>query len=401
MFFPPDQSALLSPGQYRDFADSFGELYVHKYVLSGTSAVPSENRLQKDFQSTKETVGLSTKYFATIGFRMPLSFIMPNSYASTDAARRRLPKGYANNTPGYDDGGKIRPYKFYLSATDSSGNALSNKMLNIALHPRDVHKPEPHGFFTEFKGNTTTYFPIWAVATDSLDPDNSTREISGTTLSETFFDSNDWLPGADGKINSKDATNHVAFSYKSLPKLSDDIVTDYNSSHADYAALVATKLPPMAIEDNVEFSIGCGVSDNAGLATATLTFKYFDNKENEVSRSVVSRYTSAMEVAPANTSTIKIASTTFEVRGLFRGKAEQFPMSIPVTIIARDNARDWDYYTGKGGTLVDVNNPWSDWKWGSFHKGGDKNNVRNFETSIPVFGSSLIIRTIDKGVRNK
>lgn len=402
-FFPPDQKALISPSQERDFTESFGELYVHKYAITSGNSYPVENRLQKDFQTTFEKIGQNTSYFATIGFRMPLAHIMPNSLASTDVARRRLPKGYANNTPGYDDGGKIRPYKFYLSATDSSGNPLTNKMLNLALHPRDVHKPEPFAFLNEFKNNSTTYFPIWATATDSFDPDNSTKANVNTTFSETFFDDNDWIPDGNGNIKSKDASGFEVVSYKTLPKLSDDIVFKYSddSANAGYVTLVDNKMPPLAIEDNVEFSIGCGVSDNAGLATATLTFKYIDNTETEKPKTVISGFSSAMEIAPVADANIKVASTTRQVRGLFRGLSENFPMSIPVTITARDNARDWDYYTGKGGQLSNPSNPWSDWQWGPFSKGADKNNVRKFETSIPVFGSSLIIRTIDKGVRNK
>ncbi len=406
--YPPDQAAPVNVSQSKNFVDSFGDMYVHKYNMVAGKPVPVEDKLQRDFQRHKDTIGTTDLYFATIGFRMPLNFITVNS---KDATKTNLPKGYANNTPGYDEGGVIRPYKFYLSCTDSSGNLLSNRQMNIALHPRDVHKPEPYGFFTDYKDGVTSYFPIRSDvcgnaaknAIEATKSENSPQDTAETMLKEDYYDSNDWLPDDNGLIRMKDSNNIETDFYKSLPSLGDNIFFDYSSdaSKAFYVARVAEKIPPGSIEDNVEFSIGCGVSDNAGVATATLTFKYLDKDSNPQSRSVYSRWASALKVAGTAGVDPAVASGTDQARGLFRGLAENFPMAIPVTIVAEDNALEWDTYPGAGGQLADPGNPWSDWKWGAHTRGASKKNFRTFKTSIPVLGTRLIIRTIDKGTRNK
>lgn len=409
--FSPDVAAPVSssdPAIKKDFVNTWGEAYVHRYKLSGGSGAPVENRLQKEFQWSKETMANGNElHFATIGYRVPLNFINVHSKTNeSNPTQTTLPKGYANNSPGYDAGGVIRPYKFYLSATDSSGNDLGTKQLNIALHPRDVHKPEPFGFMTEFKNKSTTFFPILHTTNNATDSAVCPANYETLAFNEAFYDSNDWTPDSKtGVIKIKNLAGVSSSYFKALPQIGTNIVKDYSSdsANADYVKLVdAGQVPPLFIEDNVEFQIGCGVSDNAGIAVATLSFKYLDSKEVENTRFVGSRWESTMEVADTNDSNDpKIASGTGMAKGLFRGLEKDFPMSIPVTITCEDNALNWDTYPGEGGQLVDVNNPWSDWEWGPFNRGSAKKNARTFRTSIPVYGTNLIIRTIDKGLRNK
>ncbi|MDN5277976.1 MAG: hypothetical protein PWR01_1941 [Clostridiales bacterium] len=399
--FPPDQAAPTSaPTVKHNFAQAFGDMYTHKYIMSGGNCIPVEKRLQREYQSTKDVINGTELYFATIGFRIPLNFLAVDS---KNIHTNVLPKGYANNTPGYDDGGKIRPYKFYLTAKDSSGNLLSNKSLNIAIHPRDIHKPNPYGFFTEHKDDTTSYFPLLRAATDASDSDSSPQNVDLNSFKENYFDSNNWLADKTGSIKVKNSDGLAFPYYKALPSLGDNIKFKFTSdSTLDYyEKLIEKKIPPTFIEDNVEFTIGCGVSDNAGEAVATLTFKYIDTKGKAQTRETSSSWTSAMKVAGTTGSDPDIASSPTEIRGLFRGDTANYPMAVPVKIVAEDNARDWDYYIGQGGELADPDNPWSDWKWGPYKKGNDKKNVRTFKTSIPVYGTDLIIRTIDKGMRNK
>lgn len=416
--FPPTYAAPSDDnGNTSNFASTFSEMYTHKFKLSGGNCIPVQDRFQREFQSTKEVINGTEKHFATIGYRLPLNFIRLNS---KDPNSNALPKGYANNSTGYYEQRMengvlkpyIKPYLFYISATDSSGNSLGTKELNLCVHPRDVHRPNPWGFFVEHKNSTTSYFPIKgsisAISNSDADALNNAmletpKNVGSSTYLETFNDDSAiWQPDhtAKGYINGQ--VNY----YQSLAQLDTDIVKNFtgNSAYDYYKAQIDEKVPPAFIEDNVEFTIGCGVSDNAGIGVATLTFKYIDKEGTVQTREIGSSWETRM-VKATSTAPIPpepdIASTTGSGNGLFRGKAEDFPMSIPVTITCEDNALDWDYYTGNGGALADANNPWSDWVWGPFVRGAAKKNTRTFKTSIPVYGTNLIIRTIDKGLRNK
>lgn len=406
--YPPNFDAPTTDDHANDknFALSFGEQYTHKFVLNGLGKpTPAEVRLQRDFHTTKDVVNGTEMHFATIGFRMPINFIRLNSKTPL---LNKLPKGYANNTPGYYADGKIRPYFFYVSASDSSGNSLNDQQLNLALHPRDVHKPNPYGYFSEFKNNATSYFPIKGnvsgidindEAALSAARNKTPQNVDDCTFNEDFFDNSDlWKPdqSAKGYIN-----NQVGY-YQSLAQLKTDIVKNFSSDAAYnfYTKQIDAKVAPNYIEDNVEFRVGVGVSDNAGIGVATLTFKYFDQKGDSRTREVSSKWENVFAVATSTASTDPlVASFSGNANGLFRGENADFPLSIPVTITCEDNALEWDIYNGGG--LSDPGNPWSSWKWGSFTRGAEKKNKRKFETSIPVYGTNLIIRTIDKGMRNQ
>lgn len=379
---------------------NFDTLYSHYYTKNAAGAVLENNqRLQKESQSFSETAANGNiSYFAKVFYKVPLNFICVGNGGSL-----KIPAGYANNTPGYYDAAAktIKPYEFYLEVTDSSGNKMAETPLNLVLHVRDNMPPNPYGVMTELKDNTVSYFPLMLKAARAAGvpvskySDYSFKNVTKTTFDENFSDlSPTWAADstADGYINGK-----VGY-YQSLKSMGDQIVAPFND--AAYTKQVdnitgagVSFLPPRFVEDNVEAVFQVGVSDNAGIATATLTFNYFDSAGAEKSRSISSGWHSTSLASG------KIASTTGQATAVFRGVEAQFPMAIPIKIYATDNARDWDYYTT--GSLADTNNPWSAWKWGTPTIGGNAFKTRTYKTSVPVYGSNLIIRTLDKTIRNQ
>lgn len=379
---------------------NFDTLYSHYYTKNAAGAVIENNqRLQKESQTFSETAANGNiSYFAKVFYKVPLNFICVGNGGSL-----KIPAGYANNTPGYYDAAAktIKPYEFYLEVTDSSGNKMAETPLNLVLHVRDNMPPNPYGVMTELKDNTVSYFPLMLKAARAAGvpvskySDYSFKNVTKTTFDENFSDlSPTWAADstADGYINGK-----VGY-YQSLKSMGDQIVAPFND--AAYTKQVdnitgagVSFLPPRFVEDNVEAVFQVGVSDNAGIATATLTFNYFDTTGAEKSRSISSGWHSTSLASG------KIASTTGQATAVFRGVEAQFPMAIPIKIYATDNARDWDYYTT--GSLADTNNPWSAWKWGTPTIGGNAFKTRTYKTSVPVYGSNLIIRTLDKTIRNQ
>ncbi len=379
---------------------NFDVQYSHYYSKNAAGAIVENNqRLQKATQSFSETLpNGNVSYFAKVSYKLPLNFIRLGA-----GDNLKIPTGYANNTPGYYDKSKntIKPYEFYLEVIDSSGNKLNETPLNLVLHVRDNMPPNPFGVMTELKDNTVSYFPMMVKAARAANApvskyhEYSFKNLTNTTFNENFIDtSSTWTPDStvDGYINGK--VNY----YQSLKSMGDKIVAPFKD--AAYTKQIdnvtnggVSFLPPRFLEDNVEAVFQVGVSDNAGVATATMSFNYFDSAGKEQTRSLVSRWESTS--LPAG----KIASTTAKATAVFRGTEAQFPMAIPVKIVATDNARTWDYYTG--GALADPSNPWSAWKWSTPKIGGNAFLTRTYKTSVPVYGSNLIIRTIDKTIRNQ
>ena len=66
-------------------------------------------------------------------------------------------------------------------------------------------------------------------------------------------------------------------------------------------------------------------------------------------------------------------------------------MGIPVKIVATDNAKGWDYWTGTGES--------GQWKWTNKYPGKTNANTRTFKTTVPVYDSSLDIRVLDKTIK--
>lgn len=286
---------------------------------------------------------------------------------------------YANNTPGY------MPLKLHIEASDSSGNLMDLRELNVRLHIRDNIRPNPFGIVKELKdlndtrlldmvcsGGTDDTFVGGSGASGGGSLDYASEFISNLSFGR-FIDEQDqavWNsdPRDDGLVAKHDDEHHAgSYSLYALPQTSSAII----KLDSDYVgAGILTSVAPgyIVIEDNVEVIFTAGATDNAGSAVATLTFKYFDIMGVEQSGDVA--------------------------RAIFReGDSVPFPMLIPVTIEAADNAKNFD--TCEGYTINDqgiIN-------WNDLTEGSSNPNTRVLETVVPVYGSELDIRTIERGIR--
>ena len=367
-----------------------------------------EQSLLLDKMQYVRKVGSTDVYDSTLVYKMPVSSI---KIGTNDAggSLNRIPDSYANNTPGYKDESRdiIRPYKFFISLADSSGNYTGEKELNMVLNVRDDIPPIGYGSVYDSKYEKYSYFPYEGeVKTFSEDSANApSNRINGEyyyfsqTLDDKVLRGTDWASNDEaGFVKS----SGVASPYKAVISLGDKITASTKSDslmdNKVFMQHVRNKISPQAVEDNVECMFNVYVSDNSGGGKATLSVSFFETNgyngsQPETTKSITSTWTSA---ADTGISTVgKVASTTKELHTLFRGGAGQFPMAIPIKIVSEDDARDWDYYNecnidGVGG-----------WTWGTIHYGGDAKNTRTFKTSLPVFGSELDIRTLDKTIQNQ
>lgn len=394
--FQMDTASRKPSGAYEKVVQPPSDDYSHYYYRTSPSAPIQEHtpRYTIAEQTFSELVGGTTKYRGKIKYKLPLNWVRIGAGDSL-----QIPIGYANNTPGY--GNKlvnnklIKPYRFYLGATDSSGNVLSPRELNMALHVKDIIAPFPYGVSTEEKDNRTAMFPAGPAAglpSQELDPDNFENYYNNlrdryayneNIILNSWVNSNNWAADKDGLIANT--------PFRALKSMGNTVVLAWND--AEYLAQIENNLPPGFAEDNVPVRFSTGVMENAGMATSTLIIRYNDSLGVEQSRTVSSGWESTSDPAGS----IVTASSTVAV--VFRGRPEQFPMAAPIQITAVDNARDWDYYVS--GSLLVADNPYSGWKWDNVFWGSDTSNSRTFNTSFPAFGSRLIIRTIDKGIRNR
>lgn len=366
------------------------------YAVHFHNGNKSSKYLDSYNQSYSNTIGGTVVYDSSTEYRVDTANLKIGSTGDNT-----IPDGYANNTPGYvtysgNSITEIRPYKFFVRMIDSSGNFVDDKELNLVLNVKDDIPPIGYGSVIDQKEKIASTFPYQT---------DSSRGVYALTEKTPVYEFNDqnyfamglddalkranWNPSttsAFGYVNDK-STN----SYQAMMSLGDKIATAVDNDV--YKNQIANKLSPKPTEDNVECSFNVYVSDNCGLATATLKFNYYSNDgrgatQQELNKTIYSSFTNA-NVYDSNS---VCASTTSSVNTVFRGKTDQFPMAIPITITATDNARDWDYYDG--GSVTGT----GDWKWGSIHKGADSNNTRVFKTSLPVYGSNLNIRTLDKTI---
>lgn len=392
VFMQLETSARVAQGQsmgaYTKTIQPLSDDYKHFFYKNAANAIlENASRFQKEAQTYSETLpNGKVDYRAKIQFKLPLNYVRVGGGDSL-----QIPAGYANNTPGYGDkavdANLIKPYLFYLGATDSSGNALPATKLNLALHVRDVIAPFPYGESEEMKDGRISRFP----AADNLSDDNnyekdlrSLYSHNENLLMSALVDSDNWSADKDGKIDKT--------PFRALKSMGAALVAPFSDS--EYMAQIENSIPPGYGEDNVTVKFRAGVTDNAGVASSTFSIKFFDTTSTQQTR------TMAKNPLWSSTSIVgtEAVSLNSETAVVFRGKPEQFPMAAPIEISAKDNARNWDYYNG--GAQADVNNPWSEWVWGSVNWGNATPNERTFNTSFPVFGSKLIIRTIDKGIRN-
>ena len=315
----------------------------------------------------------------------------------------RVPDGYANNTVGY------RPYKFYISAVDSSGNYSGEKLFNVALHVKDDIAPIAYGTLIESKRQEKSRFPVKADMdkNDILKEPDPKDYIVGqfymsngaTGLMPEVLRNNDWSMSysnngyVDNVVPTAGFYNYQAMKY--VNGSGDNIVPSCNDSN--FLSNISNGYSPTPVEDNVTCKFAVYVTDNCGAATATLKVKYYDSDGRNGSQKTEEKTvdSSFIQGSIVDGKDVNISSGTNDITVLFRGKEDQFPMAIPIVIEAIDDAKDWDYYSG---CSVDAN---KDWSWGELVLGGSAKNTRMFKTTLPVLGSKLSIRTIDKSIRNK
>lgn len=374
-------------GTYMKDRQPLSDEYKNYFYKNAAGAIlESASRFTKKEQSFLEELSNGKKnYRALIKYELPLEYVRVGGGDS-----RKIPAGYANNTPGYGDKNTnpnlIKPYLFYLSATDSSGNALEDQKLNVALHVKDVIAPFPYGESEELKDGRIAQFPAannLGTPTSFVSDLRSNYSHSESLLSDNLVNSNNWAADANGNIANT--------PFRALKYMGNAVIAPFADS--EYTTQIENGLTPGYAEDNVTVKFRTGVSDNAGIATSTFTIKFFDTNGVQQTRTINSEWHSSCDPAFI----VKEVKDTTAVA--FRGRPEIFPLAAPIEIVAEDNARDWDYY--EGGTIADVNNPYSEWVWGTVKWGESIGNKRTFNTSFPVFGSKLIIRTIDKGIRNQ
>lgn len=359
-------------------------------TLSQSDYAPGWGRKESDlltYLSKSETLkGLDSPAISYVAdaneriFTSSFHFKQPIDKLGPAATSMRLPINYANNTPGY------RPYKFFIEAMDSSGNHLEQKELNLVLHVRDVLPPNPYGIVREFKANTFARFPnLNVVASDTVDDNDWINNyINKTTFPGGFVDTrSQWAANSLGVI-----ANTGGFVLTSLPRVSDNIgALRANTFNPE---IVRTVTPGhIIVEDNVEVLLSAGASDNAGQAFASMTYRLFDLTGTEVPRAVGTTNTWNSPGVSSN----DVFSTRIDSRAIFRESTDiTFPISVPIEISAQDNALTWDNYDNYSHTETSFT-------WGTLKKGTSAPNSRTFKTTLPVYGSELHIRTIDRGLR--
>lgn len=373
------------------------------YAYHWHSGVENKQYLSILNQSYNRTVGGTVVYDSTIKYQMALTNIRLGQ-----GANNVVPDGYANNTPGYGDWSgnsltKIRPYKFYVSLIDSSGNYTGEKELNMVLNIKDDIPPIGYGSMTDHKDENTSTFPYKTDKAAGKFAEESCTPVYSLS-GENYF-AMGLNPNLVREANWTAANTAMGYmkgfntnSYQAMKSMGDKIVTGIKDSV--FTDQVKANLSPRATEDNVECTFGVYVTDNCGNATATMTLSYFNNDgrssnaQVEKTLKISSGFIDAKAKMGKGTfnSDNMCASTSASINTVFRGKSDQFPMAIPVTITATDDAREWDYY--KDCTY----NSDGTWKWGSIIQGAAANKKRTFKTSVPVYGSDLNIRTLDKTI---
>ncbi len=373
------------------------------YAYHWHSGSESKQYLSILNQSYSRTVGGTVVYDSTIKYQMATANIRLGQ-----GANNVVPDGYANNTPGYGDWSgnrltKIRPYKFFISLIDSSGNYSGEQELNMVLNVKDDIPPVGYGSMMDQKDKITTTFPYKTDKAAGKNGDEKYTPVYSLT-GENYFAMglNPKLVREANWAAANTATGYMngynTDTYQAIKSMGDKIAVGVKDSV--FIDQVKANLSPRATEDNVECSFGVFVTDNCGNATATMTVNYFNNDgrsstaQAEKTLKISSGFTDAKAKMGAKTAfnnDNKCASTSASISTVFRGRSDQFPMAIPVTITATDDARDWDYYEN---CIVDG----TGWHWGTIKQGAAAGKTRTFKTSVPVFGSDLNIRTLDKTI---
>ncbi len=393
-----DEMYPLTNANYSNVAGSRFNEDDSEYALHYRTDTASIKQLGYDTSKYWQDIGGTRVYNSTMGFKIPIEGIKigtkKDKYGGC-TSNNVVPDGYANNTPGY------KPYEFYVSATDSSGNYFRGNRLNLALQVKDDIPPVACGSVYEDKEGKTSYFPNEAnkIASESA----TYYQLSGenyfaTDLNENLVRAEQWLPS---KTHYNGYINDVALNtYSGVVSLGDDITTAVTD--AVFIKQVQLGLSPQYVEDNVETEFKVYVSDNCGGATATMKLKYFatdgrNGTQPVVEKTIESYFISGAKVGSSDHNVVMNYDNVTHT--VFRGRTEQFPMAIPISIYSEDDARDWDYYPAGSGS----DDGSGSWKWNPsmLVRGKDDHNKRLFKTSLPVFGSTLDIRILDKTMKNK
>ena len=344
-----------------------------------------------------EVIGNTNYYSATNNYK----FNVPNLPVGTKdngaghspryTSNNVVPDGYANNTPNY------RPYKFFISYTDSSGNYIRDKEFNVVLHVIDDIPPIGYASLENYKDKSFCYFPSKVLGSDSNVSKQENAPSYFLSGENYFSDYNDKLLRVDWNTDSSKARNDGYINavttgdtrYRCLKHLSDNITEKF--SDGVLTQQIKNGVGPNYMEDNVECDLKVYVSDNCGTASAKLSVTFLNSDGAPEIGTIESKWESASSVDGRTTTIVNENDQVFHT--IFRGKSEQFPMGIPIKIVAEDNALNWDYWTGNGKS--------GEWIWTSKTLGNPKANKRTFKTTLPVYDSSLDIRVLDKTIRNK
>ena len=390
----------------------------HSRIPDRTSSITKGDTVVNETKTETASEGTLTSYIAKTVYTMPVSALR-FGISDNNTALDRIPDYYANNSAGY------RPYEFYVSAIDCSGNYWGNigtasimngsgrtepksniaKKINIRLHVADNIPPIVYGSLKDEKTSRLSYFPYKTPNGDSSQKygeENLTLVTSytnahgyGSNLSQTnsILRVKEWTPqGNDGYVvnNSSEykAINPVGqFSGENIGRL---ITSTTEGDYPTFYRQVQAGLSPHKVEDNVECTLGVTVSDNCGsLSVATMTINALDVDSKPVSYTVSSKSESKTE-SGHNFIPVQNSKTSIIV---FRGDSDEFPMAVPVLIRAEDDAKCHDTCLDK---TTDTS---SEPEWGPLVSNGAKKNVRIFRTTIPVVGSGLDIRTLDKSIK--
>ncbi len=376
---------------------------------------------------------------------MKYSMALTDIKLSSGTCENIVPDGYANNTPGYE------PYKFYVRATDCSGNYTvndrqsdnnrltgGNLLLNMALHVRDDIPPIPLGYLYDRKYSTSRYFPQEANAAEATDTTslgwNITNVASGPAyfgmlLNDSLLRQEYWRSDNNTTGYFKDlSTIPVDQNYKALlsfcgePTSESGLTIAYGNTvinNTNFVQQLRNGVTPYYVEDNVEILFKVDSSDNAGSSVASLTFKYynstFGNVDSSIQRGEVhSRFvgtgTAFIEGNPTGVANGFVASDT--IGALFRAPNDRFPLAIPILIYTHDDAKDWDKYPTPAGSygvtepdfVNSPDKPCGSFKWDGYLipavNDGTYNNHRYFTTSLAVFKSGLDVRMLEKSLKN-
>ncbi|RCK77267.1 MAG: hypothetical protein OZSIB_3078 [Candidatus Ozemobacter sibiricus] len=253
--------------------------------------------------------------------------------------------------------------------------------LNLVLNIRDNIPPYPWFTIRDLKNipDSERGFPNQRTAPQFFPTDGKDLKNIAISLDPQFVNRDPiWKADDTGRVPGTIPPLYM------LKSLNSDIVGPF--ADVPLKTQIEAGITPNYFEENVEFEFWSGVSDNAGLATNTVTIKII--RPDEETDTVTAK--SSFQWPP-------VTATPSATLGLFRGIKGRFPMAFPVTMEASDNALDWTY-------LVDpaTNNPngWTTTKRALYPAvPSPAPNTRTVLTTLPLFETRMTVRTLDKSLR--